>query len=74
MKLNPKADFAKFTRLGISPKRAKLDEGTRWQLAGEAIEELRRHDGGKSAAHCFAPAQNLSLESNSGKSFKFLVP
>jgi len=26
----------------IGPKKLKLDEETRWQIAGEAVEELRR--------------------------------
>jgi len=29
------------------PTRLKLDEETRWQIAGEAIEELRRYGGWK---------------------------
>jgi hypothetical protein len=31
----------------VGPKRLKLDEGERWQIAGEAIEELRRYGGWK---------------------------
>jgi hypothetical protein len=31
----------------VGPKRSKLDEDTRWQLAGEAIDELRRYGGWK---------------------------
>ena len=29
-------------RVHIGPKKLKLDGETRWQIAGEAIEELRR--------------------------------
>ena len=28
-------------------QKLKLDEDTRWQIAGETIEELRRYGGGK---------------------------
>ena len=28
-------------RVHIGPKKLKLDEDTRWQIAGEAVEELR---------------------------------
>jgi hypothetical protein len=31
----------------VGPKRLKLDDETRWQIAGEAIEELRRYGGWK---------------------------
>lgn len=31
----------------VGSKRAKLDEDTRWQLAGEAIDEHRRYGGWK---------------------------
>jgi hypothetical protein len=34
-------------RVHIGAKRLKIDEETRWQVAGEAIEELRRHGGWK---------------------------
>jgi hypothetical protein len=30
-------------KVHVGPKRMKLDEETRWQLAGEAIDELRRY-------------------------------
>jgi len=29
----------------VGPKKLKLDEETRWQIAGEAVEELRRYGG-----------------------------
>ena len=29
-------------RVHVGAKKLKLDEDTRWQIAGEAIEELRR--------------------------------
>ena len=29
-------------RVHIGPKKLNLDEETRWQIAGEAVEELRR--------------------------------
>ena len=29
-------------RVHVGPKKLKLDEETRWQIAGEAVEELRR--------------------------------
>ena len=29
----------------VGAKKLKLDEDTRWQIAGEAIEELRRYGG-----------------------------
>ncbi len=29
----------------VGPKRLKLDEATRWQVAGEAIDELRKFGG-----------------------------
>ena len=31
----------------LAGKKLKLDEETRWQIAGEAIEELRRYGGWK---------------------------
>jgi len=31
----------------LAGKKLKLDEEIRWQIAGEAIEELRRHGGWK---------------------------
>jgi len=31
----------------LTGKKLKLDEETRWQIAGEAIEEIRRHGGWK---------------------------
>jgi hypothetical protein len=31
----------------VNPKKLKLDEETRWQIAGEAVEELRRYGGWK---------------------------
>jgi hypothetical protein len=34
-------------RVHVGPKRLKLDEDTRWQIAGEAIDELRRYAAGK---------------------------
>jgi hypothetical protein len=34
-------------KVHVGPKRAKLDEDTRWQVSGEAIEELRKHGGWK---------------------------
>jgi hypothetical protein len=34
-------------KIRIGPKRLKLDQDTRWQLAGEAIDELRRYGGWK---------------------------
>jgi len=34
-------------RVHIGPKKLKLDEETRWQIAGEAVEELRRYGGWK---------------------------
>ena len=34
-------------RVHVGPKKLKLDEETRWQIAGEAIEELRRYGGWK---------------------------
>ena len=33
-------------KVHIGPK-LKLDEETRWQIAGEAVEELRRYGGWK---------------------------
>jgi hypothetical protein len=32
-------------RVHIGPKKLKLDEETHWQIAGEAVEELRRYGG-----------------------------
>ena len=32
-------------RVHIGAKRLKIDEETRWQIAGAAIEELRRYGG-----------------------------
>ena len=29
-------------RVHVGAKKSKLDEETRWQIAGEAVEELRR--------------------------------
>jgi hypothetical protein len=34
-------------KVHVGPKRLKLDEDTRWNLAGEAIDELRRYRGWK---------------------------
>ena len=34
-------------RVHIGPKKLKLDEETRWQIAGETVEELRRYGGWK---------------------------
>ena len=34
-------------RVHVGAKKLKLDEETRWQIAGEAVEELRRHGGWK---------------------------
>ena len=34
-------------RVHIGPKKLKLDEEMRWQIAGEAVEELRRYGGWK---------------------------
>lgn len=34
-------------KVHVGAKRLKLDEDTRWQLAGEAIDELRRYGGWK---------------------------
>jgi hypothetical protein len=34
-------------RVHIGPKKLKLDEETRWQIAGEAVEEQRRYGGWK---------------------------
>ena len=34
-------------RVHVGAKKLKLDEETRWQIAGEAIEELRRYGGWK---------------------------
>ena len=34
-------------RVHVGAKKLKLDEDTRWQIAGEAIEELRRYGGWK---------------------------
>jgi len=34
-------------RVHVGPKKLKLDEETRWQIAGEAVEELRRYGGWK---------------------------
>ena len=34
-------------RVHIGAKRLKIDEETRWQIAGEAVEELRRYGGWK---------------------------
>ena len=31
----------------LAGKKLKLDEETRWQVAGEAVEELRRYGGWK---------------------------
>jgi hypothetical protein len=33
--------------LVVDPKRAKLDEDIRWQLAGATIDELRKYGGWK---------------------------
>ncbi len=35
------------SKVHLGPKRLKLDEETRWQVAGEAIEELRKFGGWK---------------------------
>jgi hypothetical protein len=32
-------------RVHVGAKKLKLDEDTRWQIAGETIEELRRYGG-----------------------------
>jgi hypothetical protein len=34
-------------RVHVGAKKLKLDEETRWQIAGEAVEELRRYGGWK---------------------------
>ena len=34
-------------RVHVGVKKLKLNEDTRWQIAGEAIEELRRYGGWK---------------------------
>ena len=34
-------------KVHIGPKKLKLDEETRWQIAGEAVEELHRYGGWK---------------------------
>ena len=41
----------------LGAKKLKLDEDTRWQIAGEAIEELRRY-GGWQALDEEAPTQH----------------
>jgi hypothetical protein len=43
-------------RVHVGAKKLKLDEDTRWQIAGEAIEELRRY-GGWQALDEEAPTQ-----------------
>jgi hypothetical protein len=35
------------SKVHVGPKRLKLGEDTRWQVAGEAIDELRKHGGWK---------------------------
>lgn len=32
-------------KVHVGPKRLRLGEDTRWQVAGEAIDELRRYGG-----------------------------
>ena len=32
-------------RVHVGAKKSKLDEETRWQIAGEAVEEPRRYGG-----------------------------
>ena len=32
-------------RVHVGAKKLKLDEETRWQIAGEAVEELSRYGG-----------------------------
>jgi hypothetical protein len=34
-------------RVHVGAKKLKLDEEMRWQIAGEAVEELRRYGGWK---------------------------
>ena len=34
-------------RVQFGTKKLKLDEETRWQIAGQAVEELRRYGGWK---------------------------
>ena len=34
-------------RVHVGAKKLKLDEETRWQIAGEAVEELRRYGSWK---------------------------
>jgi len=34
-------------KVHIGRKKLRLDEETRWQIAGEAVEELRRYGGWK---------------------------
>ena len=36
-------------KVHAGPQKLELDEDTRWQIAGEAIEELRRHGGDEEA-------------------------
>jgi hypothetical protein len=41
----PRALSQALRRVHVGPKKLKLDEETRWQIAGEAVEELRRYGG-----------------------------
>jgi hypothetical protein len=41
------AAFAKTITAPIQATQLKLDEETRWQIAGEAVAELRRYGGWK---------------------------
>jgi len=42
----PRAHAA-LRRAHVGVKKLKLNEETRWQIAGEAVEELRRYGGWK---------------------------
>ena len=46
-------------RVHIGPKKLKLDEETRWQIAGEAVEELRRYGGSRAAPQKISPRRGL---------------
>jgi hypothetical protein len=50
-------------KVHVGPKRLKLDDETRWQIAGEAIDELRRYGGWKDLDEK-APIKHASPDNN----------
>ncbi len=63
-------------KVHLGPERLKLDEETRWQIGGEAIEELRRYGGWKELEARFgeagAPCYWLANRQQSRQSERFM--